>query len=1198
MKKQTKILTAVLVLALVFGVLGLVASAASNDMLSGANTEGTVENFFKDDITDIEFTSDIKGTSTHNVGKMPGFENGTAGRHGHIYSTISGDNTYLRFWHQNSWTPTYEGTSVYGEIENSPYMGMFVHTKARSLMDYKYAVYDFDISSDKYLDENGALDDPNDDVPASKKLAYKENAYFQYMFYKGDNGRGSLTSNLKLTSSGDDWYIGFGSNKAKLSGEAGVWNHITLVFEMKYTETETAGVYDFSDSVAYLYVDGEFITTDSTWSWGLSSISFNTETRFDFAQFRLHSKSQHTLDADGNVTATVPDFSIGIDNVGANYYKAGYQGELSGDTAYKSEGGVDSYFELGNAVQKLYELDDVIFNVDYKYSSPNVPIATVTVGDSVVEKFYFSEGANNSKHITDGCTLTVSAGQSLEDFNPAIFGIERGIVVVLEEGASLTLASGCPYTFNGTEIAKTAASNALPVIFYSDDTFETELDAIEIYEGQDIEIPLAVKNTVLPFAYLKSDSRGAIYRLHTGWNWNYVTADSDEDGIHAPMTSITPEMFAEMYQYNKGVGVFVYPVFEEKIFAFELRNDEGELIDKSGVTVANGADISVFADDANFVSVGSGAPRNSTVKLNRDILLSGEKEYISLRSKTPIFIDLNGYTLTRNGDVAEQGTLFSASNNSVLTIYSSRPGGTILHTGHFNGSIQAGSMINSWGNYGFDLTFGAYKNEALGIDADGDNLTIYSTAIVDTCAKNETESKITINGGKYYRTSKYANSLFRLASKVTFDARNAEFYSFESSAPIIHDEYGKIQIGVTATFDNCVILKPAGYTGGPGIVNSNWGANSSATFTNSTIIGYLPSAALGQLIFGENVKLSNQAKIGQNCVAADGYKIVETVGETQQTYNVIYYDVTYDNTTDPENPRAVIADAPSDHKVYYTVTMQTAKDSLESSALVNVTTKNGFFMNLYIPESFAAKVYSDPACTSEIVGAADANGIKYTAAAISPASVEKVTFYVKANGEGDAIEISVSLADYFAGVLAQEDTTELEKVLVLTAANYCKRTYAFVNGSETDAYDAMLTPDIIEMITVNNDALVEDAKAADIDAISSVISGATVAIGEGNIPVFAFKKVADGDVNVRMYSIDEGKEVSFAAVKSGELYLTSTEYGIYDMVTNLTVSVGELQGTYNLAAYIVSAEEGSAKELAMALYAYSLISREYVTTAE
>ncbi len=1209
MKRSTKALTFLLVLTLIVGSLAIYASATANDMLSAATSDGNVVSTFNEDFTEVEYTSDVKNASYAITGALPtGFENGTGGRHGHVYSKTSGDNTYIRFWHQNSWVPTIKETSSYGTSTepnattgilegSSAFVGMFNYnavTSGRPSKDDDIAILEFDVSSDMYLDANGALT-----KDATDKLAYISGAYTQLFVYRGDSGRTSISLKPKFTynSTEKTWYYGIDSAKAPLSTKAGEWNHITIVFDLNVVETATAGTYDCSSSALYIYVNGEFAAKNTTWSSSLTALTFNKNTDFGPALVRFQSGAWHAFekneDESLSLCRSIADFSMCIDNLTSSTYANTYSGKINGKLPYKG----DTAFELGNAAHKLYELDDIVFNANYQYPTPNIPVATVKVGEDVVEKFYFANGVNTSKKIEDGCILKLEAGVSVADFDPALFGIENGMTVELGEGASLEIASGSPYIFDGTTISK--ATNSIPVTFYGDKALTNALESASVYAGQNIDIPTAVADAVPSFVSGETVSAGKIYSVLSGWNMKYVGASGEVD---TPLAEITPALFNEIYA-NTDARISVYPVYTDYTFAFELFNDKGEIIDATGKTVAEGADLTVFADPDNIVDAFGNAPANTTVKLHSDILLDDAGQVLNIRSNIPIFFDLNGYTLTRNQTTAAQANVFKGADYSVFTLYSSRAGGTIYHTG-FYGTTEyyfgSGSTINAYSSIGFDFTFGAYKNEALGIDADGDNLSIFGTAIVDACSwEDKVESKITINGGKYFRTSKYANALFRLVNKTTFNAKNAEFYSFDNSA-IIHDEYTKNgtvhQPGVTATFDGCTLVKN---TGGQGVFNSGWGENSTVTFKNSTIIGSLPSNVNGQLIFGENVILSNHATINGKCIPANGFYIQDGSGESR-TFTIAYKSSSFDGTV------TKFDDEVKTTNINYTVKhiTRSVTEVVKESAKVNLTTDNGFFFNLYLPESFGAKVYLDPECTNEAIGVATEFGMRYTAAAISPAHIEAVTFYVKAlDGNGKLTEaVSVygmTLAEYYTAVL-EGDYTDLEKKLVVNAANYCEEVYKFVNnGASSGAYDGILTAANLTLTSYNKDTLTEDARRVSLVPLTASIYGATVYIGEGNLPVFAFV-MQDGvtdSVSVDTYSIKYGARKTHAATSVGKYALCSGDYGIYDLVTDMTVTVDGNVGTYNIAAYISSlADDAEGRELAEAMYAYSLVSREYVTS--
>ncbi len=1152
MKRKAKILSSLLIAALLLGALTVLSFAALD--MSSDDADGNIVNIRAENFNSTAY--DITGGGADASQDKSSDISPVLGGYGHLSSVDNGEGEkYIRYRDSEN-TANYSGNSYIG-LYGAKYNITGVDP---NLANYDFATVDLDICADAYLDENGNITAEN-----TGKLSYTTTTKSVLLFrntYKDANGtrQSPWTVNIYLTyKENDGWYLKLDGAEAKLSTTVGEWNHISLVYEINgstYTESGTV-INDTSGSKIHFYLDGKFVTS---LDWGYKS--YGEAVCLSEGWFR----NQY------NSSDTKADFSMGIDNYAVNYYKAGYSGELS-------------TFDFTDQFARLNTLTDIVLNGEYEYPAPNRPIATVTNAEGDTRSYFFRNGIDDTDFIGDLSTITVKNGMTLTDFDPSLYGIKKGLLLVVEDGATFALLDGCPYTIsqNGDEILPADASDSVDVIFYPNSSLNDgeEIGSGTVTLGQSVNTP-----SMDTFKLKEYTDAGAVYEFITEWKWNYIDENGNE--VHEPVRVLDDETLELFKNSDNGGVIFVYPEISTKTLTFGLYDASGVLVDTDNVPLASGGDITTFENEANFVAVTKSAPENYTVQLMKDIELSGKTDYLTPQSNRAMFIDLNGNRLIRNYyNDSTYSPLFAIKDKAILTVYSSRAGGEIINAGN-KPMIHASSRTN------FTVTLGAYKNEALGIDAKGDNLTIHTGRLIEANTATAGASSLTIDGGKYYRTT-YADDGYAFITSATnteMSIKNAELFLSDERAILLRDTgSSNTGIGINAVFDNCKIINASNQNLFSALV-----AETRISVSNSIIAASLSANPVGSITFGNNMHFTvtpvgNKTPMDLAFGKFNGEPI---------SYTAVYYDL----TAPASKGDIVEIPAATEHTVTYTLTSATMSvaDAIMSTALVNVTTRNGFYINLYLPEHLTPSVYSDENCTKKLTGEATEYGLRFTASAISPASLDAATFYVKAyDGAGNIlsfpIAVEMSLVEYFTRAL-QEDITELEEKLIVNAANYCKAIYTFVNGTLPTAYDPILTEERLTLTSIDEDALILDAANANIVSLSAVTDGATIFIGEGNIPVFAFTKLGDAELDISLHSLDRDKVITSAATVNGNYYLCSSDLGIYDMATDMTISSGDASGTYNLAAYVVSAPNGAARDAARALYAYALASLEYVTTEE
>lgn len=642
----------------------------------------------------------------------------------------------------------------------------------------------------------------------------------------------------------------------------------------------------------------------------------------------------------------------------------------------------------------------------------------------------------------------------------------------------------------------------------------------------------------------------------------------------------------------------------EPAYAFEMKNGNGVLIDTTGTPLQDGGDGTPFKSIENFTSVANAAPSGSTIKLNTDVHLTVKSQNITLKQGASLNIDLNGHTLSyvMAFGSSKRGNLFVTATNSSLNIYSSRSGGMIMSSGALDsGAVGNNAMIKAY-SYGFSLSLGAYKNDALGIDATGDNLTVVAASIIDFTSSSSTSSTININGGSYIKYGTASPTAFlTLRGSVNLSANNALFYSLTDNY-IFSDEaqsYAKMNIEI----DGCVIIQTVGTSP---FVNKLT-ANSSVTVTNSNIIAPLLAGHKGTVKFGDGTSICTQitGEFDKSLYSYTESAAMTSLDEIPQKLDICFHDI----TADKASKTVTVTAEPVLHTVNYSLSHRivSTEKLLTTNTKANLNTKNGFYFNFYLPTDItnSASVFSDRDYSISLDGESKTvYGIDYSvyAISVSPDEIGNVSIYVKLpalNGATIQKEYTLSLSQYFKTVLNSDSVTPAERKLVINAANYSNAVFRYINGTDAEAYSEILTEENLKLTSIDREALKKDAESADINNLYSYINGITVYVGDKNIPRLAFYSASTLPLNITFHSIDSTGSISYTATKYGNYYLASDEYGIYDIIENMDLTIGDAHGSCNLALYIIEASESDkAKAVAEAIYAYATASYEYVTMSD
>jgi len=253
------------------------------------------------------------------------------------------------------------------------------------------------------------------------------------------------------------------------------------------------------------------------------------------------------------------------------------------------------------------------------------------------------------------------------------------------------------------------------------------------------------------------------------------------------------------------------------------------------------------------------------VKLYSDVLTT-ESSSIAIPAGCDFYFDLNGnvYTSAKNGSKTQ---VFTSSAGASFYLYSSQEGGVMINTtGTKSGTVAtvAGGVIwmhnitnaTGYADESASATFGTLKNDALGIDAKGDNLTVISGAIADVYGvyiNNATAEKgftsdadgdgvldyngratVNVDGGSYVRYTSDGLAMFASRAVADFNIRNA---TIVGDTNVFSTDARFHGIEMNLTVDNCKILGTTSNLEGDKNhrLFGQFHEGSEAHFTNSTL---------------------------------------------------------------------------------------------------------------------------------------------------------------------------------------------------------------------------------------------------------------------------------------------------------------------------------------------------------------------------
>ncbi len=906
MRKSSKILALVLTLVMLLGVIAVYAFADETPAAQQPVTRLTGTGITHFNKGDWEF--EVNSFKLHwkaSEGTSPSGEWGLTAKNFSRFDTketVNAEgvtvNSYGSFYHDKTIEGEYDSTRATG-----PYFDFANRLNAGTTQSYKYIVYDWDLSTDKYIDANGALtDEPTDADGNPHKLAY--GGSYTFTTRAGDGhyttGRDLIKGGLGVDADGP--YITFTVNgqnaTARLKDDINVWNHITIVFyfdhTVDYTKAGDETVYTgtraectaaegtivathYAESKVHVYVDGEHVVTGPL---GLGEDDINS------AMFERYFFGAR-WSAPGNGTNT--SFANSYDNVTCHYYANDYAGPMA------------TAFAGGSAPKALGEYDDMVFNNTYVYPAPNTPVATITTLAGVTTNYYMLSGAVNS--LEENCTLTLLNGTTLKDYN-AYFPFK---VVCPRDAFSVDSSTYTHGSYKGTDgndggyYEVEEADTFIPVYFYVDkDAAENDGDPFEFLGEDQYDIPVGQSakfptNEVAGITDFILDENNN-YTLFTGWKGIIF------DESAGTSTPLDPDyVFTGNEEFFSSGYVALYPTYETGKLLYGIYDSDGNLKPDSLGGYTQYSNPAVIATETR-AQIDKG---NSTIylRLLNDVIVDNANTFsLAVNTSPKLYLDLNGHTLALSSREKAQ-TGFSFGWSAGLYLYSTQPGGRIFHSSATGGT----GMISITGSN--HVYLGKVKDPITGIIADGNNLSVYAEALVSYGGR-EYASNLHIDGGYYYGFEGADVAFIPLAHNALFDAKNATFF-VEDGRPIFSTNKRSVtathnnikskfetDLGGVMTLDvNVVNCKLIAGTDGKGSIFGELYKGAQINITNSEIYGSmelsLRTTGTPQYTMGDEYALLGTVNLG------DGVKFTDTAVYTHIKYADGFVAVSYAGSADP-----------------------------------------------------------------------------------------------------------------------------------------------------------------------------------------------------------------------------------------------------------------------------------------------------------
>ena len=851
MKKSTKILTVLLAVCLLFGISSAFAtSAAETNVLSVTNHSANVT----DDCTSGPEGTDYGLASTGNSLYF-GYENSVKSQYiqGTHVKDSTGENTYIRIHYMQGSADTPDPDQKYNHREASTRWRAYTsYNAAADLKNYKYMTLDFDFAADAYVYSftlNGVKQyktaasdeefkkylgtvtaDPNkinefyEEALATKDLAFpadetlRFNAVFQSSMTDSASGQALSASSssahwkqvhtdaIFIFKLDDGWYVGKTRDNAegavRLSNEAGVFDHITMVFELL----------DGGLTVRqHIYVNGNYMATLNDKAMDGDSKKYNT---FYHLNIPFYQKV-----AIGTLSDKFYDkYSFAFDNVALNYYDA---------SDVETPGGLGEFMASGDyTTESIMDCTNVVYNGDF--IAPNAPVRAIITHNDGSEMVCYTKNSVH-RNIRNGDFVTMY--QSVENYSPSPDEI-REVTFISQKETTLTLSKEAKEYFkvqhtNDRYTIRFGGENDMSIKWFD----AAGEDRNVVKEQKLFPLQKPANNLVIGGEIEYAEGKQPTIGLLNSWLW-----DVDCDGVgDRPASEILERTFTmkEINEELREEGIYEIHLIPDYVKAdvyYTVTTDS----EKNELYVPDN-NYAKFTDPSTLANTISKLEKGKTyyVTLYADVELSSRT--MLLTKNVVLDFDVNGCKLGQSAE--SDSAIFTLSEGATLNLYSSKAGAEVYQ----NGDDLTGSAIISADNVdAASINLGKVTED----DPTGDNLTVYGASVVylkgaESKSSNSNKIDVNVNGGNYYGTLAANGALFLVSEMdMVFNISNADMITANGEAIFsVVPAYATSSV-IEVTNSNMLAgeVTDDGYVVGSFI--NEWSSNSKAYIKSSVVFGF------------------------------------------------------------------------------------------------------------------------------------------------------------------------------------------------------------------------------------------------------------------------------------------------------------------------------------------------------------------------
>ena len=276
--------------------------------------------------------------------------------------------------------------------------------------------------------------------------------------------------------------------------------------------------------------------------------------------------------------------------------------------------------------------------------------------------------------------------------------------------------------------------------------------------------------------------------------------------------------------------------------------------------------------------------------------------------------------------------------------------------------------------------------------------------------------------------------------------------------------------------------------------------------------------------------------------------------------------------------------AEKNNEYYYAIESTTEDTALtvQKDLKYNMSLYANFDVNLYIP------VANGVTGTVKTIGGVDHVLVSKSVAA--NAVDGDVVYYIDFTVDGVTYteKVVVSILDYAEAVLASETVSDHMKRVMVAALEYANEVAKLLNGAESAAIAAIVTAN--EQYKVEDDTNYGEVNT---DALAAVIEGAQLKLDSSVAFVLKVAAGYNGEIVIE-YADYKGQQFKVTKTVKGGDVIVLDDFKIYNIDSTLTITAGEVTGTYNLGGYIKGlVEAGTDAEFAKALFTYAKVAQSY-----